>query len=100
MTSQDTSVVVFPIASARLRSLILKKHISTQLTQEKKADPILTQMILFNMFQKFQINKINFKQYLKLHSHPNKLIHKCDATTQTDYTTIRPKPFLKNLSTE
>ena len=42
---------------------ILKKHISTlytQLTQEKKADPILTLMIFFNMFQTFQINKIDF----------------------------------------
>ena len=101
MSSQDTSVVEFPIASTRLRSLILKKHISTlytQLTQEKKADPILTRMILFNMFQIFQINKINFEQYLKLHNHPDKFIQKRDATTQTDYTTIRPKPFLKNLS--
>ena len=45
MTSQDTSVVEFPIASTRLRSLNLKKHISTlytQLTEEKKADLILT----------------------------------------------------------
>ena len=101
MTSQDTSVVEFPIASTRLRSLILKKHISTlytQLTQEKKADPILTQMILFNMFQIFQINKINFEQYPKLHNHPDKFIQKSNATTQTDYTTIRPKPFPRNLS--
>ena len=101
MTSQDTSVVEFPIASTRLRSLILKKHISTlntQLTQEKKADPHLTRMILLNMFQIFQINKINFQQYLKLHKHPYTFIQKCDATTQTDYTTIRPKPFVKNLS--
>ena len=101
MTSQDTSVSEFPIASTRLRSLILKNHISTsytQLTQEKKADPILTRMILFKMFQIFQINKINFEQYLKLHKHPDIFIQKCDATTQTDYTTIRPKPFLKNLS--
>ena len=66
MTSQDISVVEFPIASTRLRSLILKKHISTlytQRTQENK-DPILTRMILFNMFQIFQINKMNFEQYL------------------------------------
>ena len=101
MTSQDTSVVEFPIASTRLRSLILKKHISTlytQPTQEKKADPILTRNILFNMFQIFQINKIIFEQNLKLHKHPDTFIQKCDATTQTDYTIIRPKPFLKNLS--
>ena len=50
------------------------------------------------MFQIFQINKINFEQYLELHKHPDTFIQKCDATTQTDYTTIRPKPFLKNLS--
>ena len=101
MTSQDTSVVQFPIASTRLRSLIPKKHISTlytQLTQEKKADPILTRMILFNVSQIFQINNINFEQYLKLHNHPDTFTQKSDATTQTDYTTIRPKPFLRNLS--
>ena len=99
MTSQDTSVVQFPIASTRLRSLILKKHISTlytQLTQEKKADPFLTRMILFNVFQIFQKkNKINFEQYLKLHNHPDTFTQKSDATTQTDYTTIRAKPFLR-----
>ena len=101
MTPQDTSVVEFPIASTRLRSLILKKHISTlytQLTQEKKADPILTRMILFNMFQMFQINKMYFGQYLKLHNHPDKFIQKSDAKTQTDYTTIRTKPFPRYLS--
>ena len=79
MTSQDTSVVEFPMASTRLRSLILKKHISTlytQMTQEKKADPILTRMILFNVFQIFQINKINFEQYLKLHNHPDTFTQK------------------------
>ena len=50
------------------------------------------------MFQIFEINKINFEQYLKLQDHPDNFIQKCDATIQTDYTTIRPKPFLKNLS--
>ena len=103
MTSQDTSVVELPIASTRLRSLILKKHISTlytQLTQEKNADPIITRIILFNVFQIFQINKINFEQYLKLHNHPDTFTQKSDATTQTDYTTIRPKPFPRNLSKE
>ena len=101
MTSQDTSVVEFPIASTRLRSLILKKHISilyTQLTQDKKADSILTRMILFNKFQIFQINKVNIEQYLELHNHPDKFIQKSDAKTQTDYTIIRPKPFSSNLS--
>ena len=33
-----------------------------------------------------------------MHNHPDTFIHKCDATTQTDYTTIRPKAFSKNLS--
>ena len=101
MTSQDTSVVELPIASTGLRSLILKKHISTlynQLTQEKKADPILTRMILFNVFQKFQVSKITFEQYLKLHNHPDTFTQKTDATTQTDYTTIRSKPFPRNSS--
>ena len=54
-------------------------------------------MILLNMFQIFQINKINFAQYLKLHKHPATFIQTCDAMTQTDYTTIRLKPFSKNL---
>ena len=103
MTSQDTSVVEFPIHSPLLRSLILKKHMSslyTQITQEKKADPHLTRMILLNMFQIFQINKINFEQYLKLHKHPDTFIQNCDATIQTDYTTIRPKPFSKIYPTD
>ena len=100
MTSSNTSVE-FPIASTRLRSLILNKHVSTsctQMTQEKKADPQLTKMILFNIFQIFQINKVNFQQYLILHNHPDTVIHKCDATTQTDYTTIRPKSVPRNPS--
>ena len=100
MTSSNTSVE-FPIASTRLRSLILKKHISTlytQMTQQKIADPQLMKMIVFKIFQIFQINKTNFQQYLILHNHPDTFIHKCDATTQTDYTTIRPKSFARNLS--
>ena len=68
------------------------------MTQENKADPQLTKMILFNIFQIFQINKINFQQYLILHNHPDTFIHICDATTQTEYTTIRPKAFPRNLS--
>ena len=101
MTSQDTSEVELPIDSTRLLSLILKKHISTlytQLTRAKNADPILRRMILFNILQIFQINKINFEQYLKLHNHPDTFTQKSVATTQTDYTTIRPKPFPRNLS--
>ena len=73
MTSQDTSVVEFQIPSTRPRSLMLKKHMSTlysQITHEKKTEPNLTRMILLNMFQRFQINKINFEQFLKLHKHP------------------------------
>ena len=68
------------------------------MTQENKADPQLTKMILFNIFQIFQINKINFQQYLTLHNHPDTFIHKRDATTETEYTTIRPKAFARNLS--
>ena len=101
MTSQDTSVVEFQIPSTRPRSLMLKKHMSTlysQITHEKKMEPNITRMILLNMFQRFQINKINFEQFLKLHKHPDTFCQKSDATTQTDYITIRPNPFLKNLS--
>ena len=71
------------------------------MTQENKADPQLTKMILFNIFQTFQtfqINKINFQQYLILHNHPDTFIHKCHATTQTNLSTVRPKAFSKNLS--
>ena len=32
-----------------------------------------------------------------MQKHPETFIQKCDATTQTDYTTIRPNPFLSNL---
>ena len=63
----------------------------TQLSQEKKADPNVTRMILLNMFQIFQINKINFMQYLKLHKHPDTFTQTCDVMTQTDYTTIKPR---------
>ena len=100
MTSQNTFVVEFPIPSTRFPSLVLKKHMSTlytQITQEKSVDPNLTRKILLNMFQIFQINKTNFEKYLKLNKHPDTFIQNCDAT-QTDYTTIRPKPFLKTLS--
>ena len=68
------------------------------MTQESKADPHLTKMILFKIFQIFQINKIYFQHYLILHNQPDTFIHKCDATTQTEYFTIRPKAFSKNLS--
>ena len=63
------------------------------MTQEKKADPQLTEMILFNIFQKFQINKVNFQQYLILHIHPDTFFHKCDATTQTDLVLSEQNPF-------
>ena len=86
------------ISSARLRSLILKKHLTTlnaQLKTDKKADLHLTRMILLNMFQIFQITRINFDQYLHIHKHPD--IQK-DATTQTEHTTIKPKRLVRNLS--
>ena len=107
MTSLDTSAddspiaPVLPIASTRLRSLILKKHLSTfytKLTKEKKTDPHLTRLIFLNMFQIFQITKINFEQYLKLHKHSDTFTTRCDVTTQTDHTTIRPRPFPRNNS--
>ena len=50
------------------------------------------------MFQIFQVTKINFDQYLKLHKHPDTYTIQCDATTQTEYTTIRSKPFSRTLS--
>ena len=101
MTSSEDTAIDFPIACTRLRSLILKKHMSTiyaQLSQEKKADPYLTLMIRSNMFQIFQINKINFLQYLKLHKHPDTSTRTCDVMTQSDYTTIKPRPFSRSLS--
>ena len=100
-SSMTPSIAKFPIASTRLRTLILKKHLSTlytQVTQEEKVDPILTRMSLLNMFQIFQINKINKMQYLNLHNHHDTFAHKCDVMTQTDHTTIKPKHFSRNLS--
>ena len=100
----DTDCPIAPllsIPSARLRSLILKKHLTTlyeQLKTDKKADPHLTRMILLNMFQIFQITRINFDQYLQIHKHPDTYSTQRDATTQTEHTTIRPKPFSRNLS--
>ena len=89
------------ISSARLRSLILKKHLTTlnaQLRTEKKADPHLTRMIFLNMFQIFQITRINFDQYLHIHKHPDTYSTQKDATTQTEHTTIKPKRLLRTLS--
>ena len=66
--SGDTDCPIAPllsISSTRLRSLILKKHLTTlnaQLKTDKKADPHLTRMILLNIFQIFQITRINFDQ--------------------------------------
>ena len=89
------------ISSARLRSLILKKHLTTlnaQLRTEKKADPHLTRMILLNMFQIFQITRINFDQYLHIHKHPDTYSTQKDATTHTEHTTIKPKRLIRTLS--
>ena len=55
-------------------------------------------MILLNMFQIFQINKINFEQYLKLHKHPDTFMAQCYYTTPTEHTTIKLKPFHRNIS--
>ena len=81
------------IPSARLRSLIPKKHLTTlnaQLKTDKKADPHLTRMILLNMFQIFQITRINFDQYLQIHKHPDTYSNQRDATTKKEHTTIKP----------
>ena len=89
------------ISSARLRSLILKKHLTTlyaQLRTDKKADPHLTRMILLNMFQMFQITRIIFDQYLHIHKHPDTYSTQRDATTQKEQTTIKPKRLVRNLS--
>ena len=89
------------IPSARLRSLILKQHLTTlnaQLKTDEKADPHLTRMILLNLFQIFQITRINFNQYLQIHKHPDTYSTQRDATTQTELTTIKPKQLSRNLS--
>ena len=89
------------LSSARLRSLILKKHLktlNTQLKTDKKADPHLTRMILLNMFQIFQITRINFDKYLQIHKHPDTYSTQQDATTPTEHTTIKPKHLVRSLS--
>ena len=102
--SGDTDCPIAPllsISSARLRSLILKKHLTTlnaQLKTDKKANPHLTRMILLNMFQIFQTTRINFDQYLQIHKHPDTYSTQRDATTQTEHTTIKPKHLVHNQS--
>ena len=102
--SGDTDCPIAPllsISSARLRSLILKKHLTTlnaQLKIDKKANPHLTRMILLNMFQIFRITRINFDQYLHIHKHPDTYSTQRDATTQTEHTTIKPKRLVRSLS--
>ena len=102
--SGDTDCSIAPflsISSARIQSLILKKHLTTlnaQLKTDKKADPHLTRMILLNMFQIFQITRVNFDQNLNIHKHPDTYSTQRDATTQTEHTTIKPKRFLRNLT--
>ena len=84
ITEESPIAPLLPIPSTRLRSLILKKHLTTfytQLTKETRADPHLTRLFLLNMFQIFQVTKINFDQHLKLHKHPDTYIIQCDATT-------------------
>ena len=107
MTSLNSTVEESPItpllsvSPTRLRSLILKTHLTTfytQFTKENRFDPHLTRVILLNVFQIFQVTKISFDQNLKLHKHPDTYNIQCDATTQTEYTTIRPKPFSRTLS--
>ena len=86
--SGDTDCPIAPllsISSARLQSLILKKHLTTlnaQLKTDKKADPHLTR----------------FDQYLHIHKHPDTYSTQRDATTQTEHTTIKPKRLVRSLS--
>ena len=105
MTTLHSGDIDCPIApllsmpSTRLRSLILKKHLTTlyaQLKTDQKADPNLTRLILLNMFQIFQITRINFHQYLQIHKHPDTYSTQRDATSQTEHTTIKPKRSLRN----
>ena len=89
------------ISSARLPSLILKKHLTTlnvQLKTNQKADPQLTRLILLKMFQIFQITRINFDQYLQILKHPDTYSTQRDVTTQTEHTTIKSKHLLRNPS--
>ena len=107
MTTLHSGDIDCPIApflsipSVLLRSLILKKHLTTsnaQLKTNQKADPHLTRMISLNMFQIFQITRINFDQYLQIHKHPYTYSIQRDATTQTEHTTIKPNHLLRNPS--
>ena len=96
--------VTFPNASlnsTRLRTLILKRHMTSlysQLTKEKTADPNLTRMTFMNKFQIFQIQTINFKQDFDISNHPDVHTYKKDAMTQTEHNTIRPIPVFRNAS--
>ena len=90
-----------PIDSTRLRSLIVKKtfiHVIYTDDTRGKGRSTTNENDSLQHIPNIPRNKINFQQYLILHNHPDIFIHKCDATTQTDYTTIRPKSFSKNLS--
>ena len=107
MTTLDTAADDSPIApllsiaSTRLKALTQKKlffNILRTTNKRKKADPHLTRMTRLYMFQIFQITKINFEHYLKIHKHPDTFTTQCDVTTQTEHTTIRPRPFLRNTS--
>ena len=67
------------------------------MTQENKADPPNEDDSL-QYVPNLPNEQKKIQQYLILHNHPDTFIHKSDATTQTEYTTIRPKAFSKNLS--
>ena len=102
--SDDSDCPIAPflsIPSTRLQSLILKKHLTTLNAQPKtnqKADLHLQRMILLNMFQIFQITRINFDQNLQIHKDSDTYSTQRDATTQTEHTTIKPKQSSRNLS--
>ena len=100
-SSMTSPIANFPIVSTRLRTLIVKKQLSTrytQVTQDEKADPKQDTNDPLENVPNIPNQQINFMQYLHLHSHPDAFVHKCDVMTQTDHTTIKPKPFPRNQS--
>ena len=57
-------------------------------------------MILLNMFQIFQITRINVDQYLQIHKHPDTYSTQRDAITQTEHTTSNPNNYNEVYLTE
>ena len=109
MTTLHSGDIDCPIApflsipSARLRSLILEKHLTTlnaQLKTNQKADPHLTRLIMLNMFQIFQITRINFDQYLQIHKHPDTYLTQRDALPKQSILPSSPNIYYEIYLTE